>query len=133
MRSNVAKAEGLTEDMISDLFSYSSSRHFTLREKAALRYAELFKQGEHAIDKDEVYHDLSSISRRWSRPRPGQSRHGRRARSANPFDPGGRHAAQPHVWQSAIGRDRGRLVIGGLGDIEAAPDGGDVSARNASL
>jgi AhpD family alkylhydroperoxidase len=59
VRSNVAKAEGLTEDMISDLFSYSSSRHFTLREKAALRYAELFKQGEHAIDKDEVYHDLS--------------------------------------------------------------------------
>ena len=59
VRSNVAKAEGLTEDMVSDLFSYSSSRHFTLREKAALRYAELFKQGEHAIDKDEVYHDLS--------------------------------------------------------------------------
>ena len=28
------------------------------REKAALRYADLFKQGEHAIDKDEVYSDL---------------------------------------------------------------------------
>ena len=28
------------------------------REKAALRYAELFKQGEHAIDKDAVYTDL---------------------------------------------------------------------------
>ena len=40
-------------------FPTQSSRHFTLREKAALRYAELFKQGEHAIDKDEVYHDLS--------------------------------------------------------------------------
>ena len=59
VRSNVAKAEGLTEDMINDLFSYSSSKHFTPREKAALRYAELFKQGEHAIDKDEVYQDLS--------------------------------------------------------------------------
>ena len=59
VRSNVAKAEGLTEDMISDLFSYAASRHFTPREKAALRYAELFKQGEHAIDKDEIYQDLS--------------------------------------------------------------------------
>ena len=46
----------LTED---DLFSYSSSNYFTPREKAALRYAELFKQGEHAIDKDGVYQNLS--------------------------------------------------------------------------
>jgi AhpD family alkylhydroperoxidase len=60
VRSNVAKAEGLTEDMINDvLSSYMTSRHFTPREKAALRYAELFKQGEHAIDKDEVYQDLA--------------------------------------------------------------------------
>jgi alkylhydroperoxidase family enzyme len=59
VRSIVAKAEGLTEEMINDLFTYESSRHFTPREKAALRYADLFKQGEHAIDKDEVYQDLS--------------------------------------------------------------------------
>jgi AhpD family alkylhydroperoxidase len=59
VRSNVAKAEGLTEDMINDLFTYQTSRHFTPREKAALRYADLFKQGEHAIDKDEVYTDLA--------------------------------------------------------------------------
>jgi len=59
VRSNVAKAEGLTEDMINDLFSYQTSRHFTAREKAALRYADLFKQGEHAIDSDEVYADLA--------------------------------------------------------------------------
>jgi len=58
VRSNVAKAEGLTEDMINDLFSFQSSNYFTPREKAALRYAELFKQGEHAIDKDEVYQEL---------------------------------------------------------------------------
>ena len=32
---------------------------FTAREKAALHYADLFKQGEHAIDKDEVYADLA--------------------------------------------------------------------------
>jgi AhpD family alkylhydroperoxidase len=59
VRSNVAKAEGLTEAMIEDLFSYETSPHFTAREKAALRYASLFKQGEHAIDKDGVYRDLA--------------------------------------------------------------------------
>jgi len=59
VRSNVARAEGLTEDVINDLYSYETSKHFTPREKAALRYADLFKQGEHAIDKDEVYRDLA--------------------------------------------------------------------------
>jgi AhpD family alkylhydroperoxidase len=59
VRSNVAKAEGLTETMIDDLFDYTRSRHFSEREKAALHYADLFKQGEHAIDKDEVYADLA--------------------------------------------------------------------------
>ena len=59
VRSNVAKAEGLTEDMINDLLgSYQTSQYFTAREKAALHYADLFKQGEHAIDKDEVYDEL---------------------------------------------------------------------------
>ena len=59
VRSNVAKAEGLTEDMINDLLNdYQNSKLLTPREKAALRYADLFKQGEHAIDKDEVYTDL---------------------------------------------------------------------------
>jgi AhpD family alkylhydroperoxidase len=59
VRSNVAKAEGLTESMINDLFDYAGSAQFSVREKAALRYADLFKQGEHAIDKDEVYADLA--------------------------------------------------------------------------
>ena len=45
--------------MIEDLFDYAGSKHFTPREKAALHYADLFKQGEHAIDKDEVYADLA--------------------------------------------------------------------------
>jgi len=59
VRSNVAKAEGLTEGMIDDLLgSYQTSKYFTAREKAALHYADLFKQGEHAIDKDEVYDEL---------------------------------------------------------------------------
>ena len=59
VRSNVAKTEGLTEDMIDDLVDYAGSKRFTEREKAALRYAGLFKQGERAIDKDEVYADLA--------------------------------------------------------------------------
>ena len=59
VRSNVAKAEGLTEDLIGELSSYGDSTHFSAREKAALHYADLFKAGEHAIDKDEVYADLA--------------------------------------------------------------------------
>ena len=59
VRSNVARAEGLTEEMFDALNDYQNSMLFTPREKAALRYADLFKQGEHAIDKDEVYQDLS--------------------------------------------------------------------------
>jgi AhpD family alkylhydroperoxidase len=59
VRSNVAKAEGLTEDMISDLSDFKGSTRFSAREKAALHYADLFKQGEHAIDKDQVYAELA--------------------------------------------------------------------------
>jgi AhpD family alkylhydroperoxidase len=58
VRSKVAQAEGLTEDMVADLLDFEASDKFTAREKAALHYAGLFKQGEHAIDKDEVYRDL---------------------------------------------------------------------------
>jgi len=35
------------------------SKGFTELERAALHYAELFKQGEHSVDKDEVYTDLA--------------------------------------------------------------------------
>jgi len=59
VRSNIAKAEGLTETMINDLFDYARSNQFSAREQAALHYADLFKQGEHAIDKDEVYTELA--------------------------------------------------------------------------
>jgi AhpD family alkylhydroperoxidase len=52
VRSNVAKKEGLTEETINDLFEHASSSRLSEREKAALHYADLFKQGEHAIDKD---------------------------------------------------------------------------------
>ena len=60
VRSNVAKAEGLTESMVDEVLNdYQQSKNFSAREKAALHYAELFKQGEHAIDKDEVYQKLA--------------------------------------------------------------------------
>jgi AhpD family alkylhydroperoxidase len=59
VRSNIAKAEGLTEDIVSDLSDYANSNRFTERDKAALHYAEMFKRGEHSIDRDEVYADLA--------------------------------------------------------------------------
>ncbi len=59
VRSNVAKAQGLSEETINDLFEYAGSKRLSEREKAALHYADLFKQGEHAIDKDQVYADLA--------------------------------------------------------------------------
>jgi AhpD family alkylhydroperoxidase len=58
VRSKVAAAEGLTEELIAELLHYETSAKFSAREKAALRYADLFKQGEHAIDRDEVYAEL---------------------------------------------------------------------------
>jgi AhpD family alkylhydroperoxidase len=59
VRSNVAKAQGLTEEIINDLLEYAGSKRLSEREKAALHYADLFKQGEHAIDRDQVYADLA--------------------------------------------------------------------------
>src|SRR5260370_23557499 len=58
VRSHVAKAEGLTEDLVSQLFDYESSKHFSEREKAALRYADAFKKGQHAIDSDDIFAEL---------------------------------------------------------------------------
>ena len=55
VRSSVAVTEGLTENLVNEIFIYESSLHFSEREKAALRYAELFKKSDHAIDSDEVY------------------------------------------------------------------------------
>jgi len=50
---------GQTGQFKRDLFDYAGSKRFKAREKAALHYAELFKQGEHSIDKDEVYTALA--------------------------------------------------------------------------
>jgi AhpD family alkylhydroperoxidase len=58
VRSNVAKARGLTEEKISEIKNFETSDLFTARERAALRFAGLFKSGDDAIDSDEVYDDL---------------------------------------------------------------------------
>ena len=58
VRSHIAKAEGLTEDLVTQLQDYESSTQFSEREKAALRYADAFKKGEHAIDSDEIFAQL---------------------------------------------------------------------------
>ena len=58
MRSKVAQEQGLTEEKVMALPDFETSALFDERDRAALRYARLFKQGEHAIDRDEVYDDL---------------------------------------------------------------------------
>ena len=58
VRSNVAREQGLTEEKVMPLASFETSPLFDDRERAALRYARLFKQGEHAIDSDDVYEAL---------------------------------------------------------------------------
>ena len=57
-RSSQAKKEGLTEEKINELFKFYESTLFTSKEKAALTFAKLFKEGESSIDTDEVYNDL---------------------------------------------------------------------------
>ncbi len=58
VRSNVAREEGLTENLVEEIFHYATSTRLTDREKAALRYADLFKSGDDAIDDDRVYAEL---------------------------------------------------------------------------
>src|SRR5436305_14971675 len=58
VRSNVAKSEGLNEGLVNVLLSDLSSPKLSEREKAALRYADLFKAGDEPIDNDVVYEEL---------------------------------------------------------------------------
>ena len=58
VRSKVAQEQGLTEEKVMALPEFETSPLFDDRERAALRYARLFKQGEHAIDSDAVYDEL---------------------------------------------------------------------------
>jgi AhpD family alkylhydroperoxidase len=56
VRSNVARAEGLDEDLVRDLLNEGAK--LSPREKAALEYADQFKSGDEAIDSDAVYDRL---------------------------------------------------------------------------
>lgn len=58
VRSKVAQAEGLTEEKVMALPDFETSDLFDARERAALRFARLFKQGGHAIDSDTLYDAL---------------------------------------------------------------------------
>ena len=58
VRSKVAQSEGLAEDKVAELHNFETSEKFTDREKAAIRYATLFKTGDDGVDSDQVYDDL---------------------------------------------------------------------------
>lgn len=58
VRSNVARAQGLTEEKLLATMDFETSDLFDEREKAALRFATLFKSGDDAIDSDRVYENL---------------------------------------------------------------------------
>ena len=58
VRSNVAVEQGLTEALVAEALDWQSSTKLSEREKAALRYADLFKSGDDAIDSDAVYEEL---------------------------------------------------------------------------
>src|SRR5260370_40185677 len=54
VRSHGAQAEGLTENLVTQLFDYESSKHLSDREKAAFRYSDALPHGNTAIDSDET-------------------------------------------------------------------------------
>lgn len=58
VKSRVAYENGLTEEKLLATMEFETSPLFDPREKAALRFATLFKSGDDAIDSDEVYADL---------------------------------------------------------------------------
>jgi alkylhydroperoxidase family enzyme len=58
VRSRIAQERGLTEEKILATMDFENSDLFDAREKAALRFAKLFKSGDDAIDSDRVYDDL---------------------------------------------------------------------------
>jgi AhpD family alkylhydroperoxidase len=58
VRSRIATENGLTEEKLMATLDFENSTLFDDREKAALRYATLFKEGDDAIDSDQVYDGL---------------------------------------------------------------------------
>ena len=60
VRSRIACEAGLTEEKLMATMDFESSPLFDARERAALRFATRFKDGDDAIDSDEVYADLKA-------------------------------------------------------------------------
>lgn len=58
VRSHVARAEGLSEELVHEVLNEPSSARLSPRERAALEYADLFKAGDDPIDSDAVYDRL---------------------------------------------------------------------------
>jgi alkylhydroperoxidase family enzyme len=58
VRSNIAIDRGLTEEKLLATIDFENSNLFDEREKAALRFATLFKDSDEGIDSDKVYEDL---------------------------------------------------------------------------
>jgi alkylhydroperoxidase family enzyme len=58
VRSNIAMDRGLTEEKLLATMDYEKSNLFDEREKAALRFATLFKDSDDGIDSDQAYEDL---------------------------------------------------------------------------
>src|SRR6202051_4011276 len=58
VRSNVARARGLTEEKVLAVMNFETSVLFDEREKAALRFAAKFKTGDDGVDSDAVYDDI---------------------------------------------------------------------------
>ncbi len=58
VRSKVAQEQGLTEEMIAELWEAEASDKFSPREKAALRFAVRFKESDDGIDDDAVFDDM---------------------------------------------------------------------------
>lgn len=58
VRSHVARAEGLSEELVHEILNELSSARLPPRERAALEYADLFKAGDDPIDSDAVYDRL---------------------------------------------------------------------------
>jgi alkylhydroperoxidase family enzyme len=58
VRSNIAIDRGLREEKLMATMNFENSNLFDEREKAALRFATLFKDSDEGIDSDTAYEDL---------------------------------------------------------------------------
>lgn len=60
VRSRIAFENGLTEEKLMATVDFETNPLFDERERSALHFASLFKEGDDAIDNDEIYTDLKN-------------------------------------------------------------------------